>query len=202
MISKGVKYNNTFVGGYFVIGKEPKIDIEHIEKEIDESTEKLSEIINTYMKYDQITTSLSVWLSYSNEITIPFTIYLSQDKVNKSLITFETNVHHTPNEQAFLQFLNLCKDIFIAFNFVYGSYRSQDEGFIPSHEEEFLKEPPNIVNFYSKSIVSKIGRKKLLLSPAYKVEELSNDGIMLLLCTNPLGCYDAYWNVREYLGYF
>ena len=63
------------------------------------------------------------------------------------------------------------------------------------------KELPDIVNFYSKPIVDKIGREKLLSAPARKVEELENGGIMLLVCTEQLGCPDELDRVRLHLGY-
>jgi hypothetical protein len=99
-----------------------------------------------------------------------------------------------------LTFVNLCKELFVKFSFIYGQSRSQYEGIIPTDIDEFLKERPNIVNFYSRPLVDKIGREKLLSTPAFKVEELENGGVMLIVCTEPLGC-DNIYEVWRHLGY-
>ncbi|MDW7777375.1 MAG: hypothetical protein SCH39_13705, partial [Methanosarcinales archaeon] len=80
-------------------------------------------------------------------------------------------------------------------------FRSQYQDDIPFNKEDFLKALPDIVNFYSKPLVDKIGREKLLSAPAKKVEELENGGIMLLICTNQLGCPDEFDQVINHLGY-
>ncbi len=201
LISRGVKYNAyKFEGRYSILTEDPKKDIEYSEKEIKESTEKLSEIIDTYLKFDIRTTHFSVFLSYLGEFNYCFWVYIIPTK-NKYLISFEAGEHLIPDEKTFLSFINLCKDTFVRFNFVYGIFRSEYQAYIPSNEENFLKILPDIVNFYSKPLVDEIGHKKLISTPARKVEELENGGIMLLVCTNILGCPDELDRANNHLGY-
>lgn len=96
--------------------------------------------------------------------------------------------------------MNLCKEAFVRFNFVYGSFRNEFQEDVPYSVDGFLKESPDIVNFYSKPLVDRIGRDRLLSSPAFKVEELENGGIMLLVCPGPFG-FDDLERVGYHLGY-
>lgn len=200
LVSRGVKYNAKG-GGYSILAKDTKKDIDHSEKEVKESTEKLAEIVDTYLKFDLRTTHLDIILNYLGEVDIKFGIYIIPVKDNKCLISFEAGEHLIPDEKTFLIFINLCKEVFNRLNFVHGAFRSQYQDDIPLNEEDFLKKLPNIVNFYSKPLVDKFGREKLLSAPARKVEELENGGIMLLICTEQLGCPDELDAVRLHLGY-
>ena len=201
LVSRGMKYNAyEYKGQYHIIGKKPGKDIHFMEKEIGESTEKLAEIIDTYLTYDLKTTSLDIWLEYSGKVSFTFNILIFQMRDNKVSILFDTGEHLITDEESFLAFIDLCKEVFVKFNCSYGAFRSEYQNYIPSSKEDFLKEKPNIVNFYSKPLVEELGRERLLSAPAYKVEELENGGIMLIMCTNVLGCEnnDA---VLEHLGY-
>lgn len=202
LVSRGIKYNAyKFEGKYTILTEDPKKDIEHTEKEIKESTEKLAEIIDDYLKFDLRTTHFDVFLCHLNDINFCFFVSIIPTKDDKYLISFETGEHLIPDEKTFLTFINICKDVFVRFNFAYGMFRSEHQGFIPSNEQSFLTELPDIVNFYSKPLVDKIGREKLLSAPARKVEELENGGVMLLVCTEQLGCPDELDGVWHHLGY-
>jgi hypothetical protein len=187
LISKGIKYNAKFKGRYSIL---PKLNeyIGYTEKEVKESTEKLAEIIGTYLKYDLKTALFGIYLDYLGKANFYFHIDITPIENNKCIISLGTNLYSIPDEKTFIIFTNLCKDIFVKFNFKYGASRSQFEGNIPLIEEDFLKVRPNIVNFYSKPLVDKMGREKLLSTPAFKVEEIENGGVMLIVCTEPLGC--------------
>ena len=200
LVSRGVKYNARG-GGYSILAKDTEKDMRYSEKEVKESTEKLAEIIDTYLKFDLRTAHFSIVLNYLGEIDIKFGVYIIPVKDNMCLISFEAGEHLIPDEKTFLTFMNLCKEVFDRLNFVHGAFRSQYQDSIPFNEEDFLKVLPDIVNFYSKSLVDKIGREKLLSAPAKQVEELENGGIMLLACTNQLGCPDELDRVRNHLGY-
>lgn len=150
---------------------------------------------------EDVKTHLDIILNYLGEVDIKFGIYIIPVKDNKCLISFEAGEHLIPDEKTFLIFINLCKEVFNRLNFVHGAFRSQYLDDIPLNEEDFLKKLPNIVNFYSKPLVDKFGREKLLSAPARKVEELENGGIMLLICTEQLGCPDELDAVRLHLGY-
>lgn len=202
MVSKGVKYNaGKYKGSYFIYGAEPEKDIEYFEDGIKESTVKLTEIVDTFLKFDLNTTSLGVHLDYFGDKKFHFWVSILQVEQKKSFISIGTNSYEILDEKTFLSFTNLCKEIFGRFNFAFGAYRSEYMDDIPLDSEEFLKEKPNIVNFYSKPLVDKLGREKLLSSPAKKVGELENGGIMLLVCTEQLGCPDELDGVRLHLGY-
>ncbi|KCZ72635.1 hypothetical protein ANME2D_01066 [Candidatus Methanoperedens nitroreducens] len=208
LVSRGLKYNVKYEGYYSIISKvaysQPGKDIIHSEKEINESTEKLAEIIYTYLNFNLQTTSLGINLGYLDEVKFPFNVGVHPVEDNKSLISFETNEYCMADEKTFLAFINLCKEVFDRFNFVHGAFRSEYQDDIPFNEEDFLKVLPDIVNFYSKPLVDKIGREKLLSAPARKVEQLENGGIMLLVCIlhpEQLGCPDELDSVRLHLGY-
>ena len=201
LVSRGMRYNaHKYKGHYQIIGKETENDIYFMEKEIKDSTEKLAEIIDTYLKFDLTTTSLNIWLDYSDEVSFTFDVTILPMEDSKVSLSFGTGEHLIQDEKTFLAFINLCKELFVRFNYSYGAFRSEYEYDFPFNKEDVLKEKPNIVNFYSKPLVDEIGREKLLSAPAFKVEELENGGIMLIMCTNVLGCEnnDA---VLEHLGY-
>ena len=200
LVSRGVKYN-AIGGGYSILAKDTEKDMRYSEKHVKESTEKLAEIIDAYIKFDLRIAQFSIVLNYLGEIDIRFGVYIIPIKENKCLISFEAGEHLIPDEKTFLTFINLCKEVFDRLNFVHGAFRSQYQDSIPFNEEDFLKELPDIANFYSKPLVDKIGREKLLSAPATKVEELENDGIMLLVCTEQVGCPDELEGVRSHLGY-
>lgn len=203
LVSRGVKYNAyKFKGRYAIYNiKDPKKDRDYTEKEIKESTEKLAGIIDTYLKFDLRTTHFGIFLDYLDEVVFHFGVYIIPIEDNKSLISFEAGEHLISDEKTFLSFINLCKEVFEIFNFSFGAFRDENTDDIPHSEEDFLKVMPDIVNFYSKPLVDKIGREKLLSAPAKKVEELENGGIMLLVCTNQLGCPDEFDQVINHLGY-
>lgn len=202
LVSRGVKYNAyKFKSRYAIYTENPKKDIEYTEKEIKESTEKFAEIIDAYLKFDLRTTQLDVFLDYLDEVDFCFRVYIIPIEDNKCLISFEAGEHLIPDEKTFLSFIKLCKEVFERFNFVFGAFRSQYQDSIPFNDDDFLKKTPDIVNFYSKPLADKLGREKLLSAPAKKVEELENGGIMLLVCTEQLGCPDELDRVRHHLGY-
>lgn len=202
LVSRGMKYNAyEYKGQYQIIGEEPKKDIHFMEEEINESTEKLAEIINTYFTYDHKTTLLDVWLGYYDKVSFTFDVTILPIKNNSVSVSFGTGEHLITDEESFLAFIDLCKDVFVRFDCSYGAFRNEYEYFIKSTKEDFLKEKPNIVNFYSKPLVDKIGRERLLSAPAFKVEELENGGILLIMCTDVLGCPDEMNRVWEHLGY-
>ena len=202
LVSKGVKYNaGKYEGSYFIYGAEPGKDIEHFEDGIKESTVKLIEIVDTFLKFDLNTTSLGVHLDYFGDKKFHFWISILQVEQKKSFISIGTNENEILDEKTFLSFINLCKEVFEKFNFAFGAYRNEYMDEIPFNEEDFLKELPDIANFYSKPLVDKIGREKLLSAPATKVEELENGGLMLLVCTEQLGCPDELDGVWRHLGY-
>ena len=203
LVSRGVKYNacSRYKAYYLILTDKPENDIEHDEEERKESTEKLAEIIETYSKFDLKTTSLSIWLDYLNEVNFRFGIDILQVKDNDSFISLKAGEHLIPDEKTFLAFTDLCKELFVRFNLSHGAFRSEYENSVPSGKDDFLKEKPNIVNFYSKSLVDEIGREKLLSTPAFKVEDLDNGGVMLIVCTEALGCPDEMERVWSHLGY-
>ncbi|ETA67555.1 hypothetical protein MettiDRAFT_0982 [Methanolobus tindarius DSM 2278] len=203
LVSRGVKYNacSRYKAYYLILTDKPENDIGHDEEERKESTEKLAEIIETYSKFDLKTTSFSIWLDYLNEVNFRFGIDILQVKDNDSFISLKAGEHLVPDENTFLVFMDLCKELFVRFNLSHGAFRNEYEDSVPSNKKDFLKEKPNIVSFYSKPFVDQIGRDILLSSPAFKVEELENGGVMLIVCTDVLWCSDEMDRVREHLGY-
>lgn len=201
LISRGIKYNARHEGKYYIFstGAHEK-DVITKENEVKESTDKLAEIVNTYIKFDLKTTSLSVYLDYIDKVEFPFDVSFHQLDGNKSLIFISASDYNVSGEKTFLAFVDLCKDAFIRFNFVYGSFRNECQEDVPYSVNDFLKESPDIVNFYSRPVVDRIGRDRILSAPAFKVEELENGGIMLLVCPSPSG-YDDLERVGYHLGY-
>jgi hypothetical protein len=195
--SKGAIYN---AGSYIInetnINEKP---IVHLGKDINGSSDNIEHIIAIYNQKDLKSTQLSIDLDYLSELNFSFWVHFVPQK-NKCIISFGTTTYLVPDKNRFLSFINLCRDVFIKFNFNYGSFRNEYQDPIPLEKDEFLKEPPNIVNFYSKSLVDTIGCNKLLSTPAYSVEELENGGIMVIVCTNQLGC-DNMDDVWHHLGY-
>ena len=202
LISIGIKYNAGDYNTYYLIYTEKnENDVEYKEKERKESTEKLAEIVDTYTKFNLKTDLLSIWLDYQKEVDFRFSFTLNPVGENNLFVTFGTGEHLIPDEKSFLVFINMCKEVFVRFNFSYGAFRIENVSDVPHDRGDFLKEKPNIVNFYSKSLVDKIGREKLLSTPAFKVEELENGGVMLIVCTKVIGCPDEMNRVWEHLGY-
>lgn len=205
LVTKGVKYNvGMYEGSYSILTGDPKKDVEHTEKEIKESTYKIDEIIDNYLKFDLTTTHFSIGLNYTGEVNFDFWIYIIPDSIpdSKYLISFESNDHCIHDEKPFLSFVNLCKEAFIKYNFVYGAFRNEYQGYI-NCQEDFLKVPPDVVCFYSKQLADKIGIEKLLSAPVRTSERLENGGIMMLICIlrpNELGCSNTH-DVWRHLGY-
>lgn len=197
LISKGLRYQT---GGYFSIIYDKTRFIRYDDEKYKESIKNLDDIINTYLQHDLKTSSLFVRFYYPSEVKIDFELGIIPSEEKKCLIRFETNEVATP-ESEFITFVKLCKEVFNSFNFVYGAYRMGIHERIPLNSDEFLYERPTNVNFYSKPLVDKIGREKLLSTPAYKVEELRNGGVMLLACQEPWWCYDELNKVWHHLGY-
>jgi hypothetical protein len=196
-----VKYNaGKYPGSYQLFGKYPYKDIEHRETECMDMTEKLSEIISTYMKYDLRSTHLSVHLDYFADTTFFFWLYIIPEE-DKCLIVIGTGDHLVPDEKTFKSFVNLCIETFIEFDFAYGGFRDEYEGYIPFDTDEFLKEGPNIVNFYSREVADKIGLNKLLTTPGTDVKLLENGGVMLQVCNKSAGCLNELEKARHHLGY-
>ncbi len=52
-------------------------------------------------------------------------------------------------------------------------------------------------NFFSPAFVQKIGREKLLSAPAWKVEELNDGGILLVLAPNPMNINEVDKKKKE-----
>jgi hypothetical protein len=203
LVSRGVKYNSKHEGRYNIIPNGHAKVIGNAENEIKDSTEKLAEIINAYIMYGLRNANLDVLLDYTGEVDFYFGVFINpvRDNTNKSFISIDSNDYEVADSKSFFIFMDLCKEIFLKFNFSYGAFRSQYQPVIPSDEREFLKEKPNVVNFYSKSMVDVIGREKLLSTPAVKVEELENGGVMLIICTEAIGCPDELRMVWKHLGY-
>ena len=202
LVSRGAKYNaGDFTAPYFIFTKQPENDVEYEEKEIKESTEKLGEIVDTYTKFNLKTDSFSIWLCYQKEVTFSFNFGLTPRNENGLLISFWAGEHLVPDENTFLVFMDLCKELFVRFNLSHGAFRSEYENSVPSNKKDFLKEKPNIVNFYSKPFVDQIGRDILLSSPAFKVEELDNGGVMLIVCTDILWDLGKMYGVWRHLEY-
>lgn len=157
----------------------------------------VDDIIDIYLRCDLTRSSLSISTRYL-DISFIIRIY---PKENKCLIMFDTYDVNIRDEKSFLAFVNLCKETFVHFNFVYGAYRNEYQEDIPLNIGDAIMEKPKIVTLYSKLLVDRMCREKLLKAPAYKVEELENGGVMLLICTDPVGCPDDYHRVCKYLGY-
>lgn len=202
LVSRGVKYNKKDRGEYLISLKTGYIS--YTEREVGGSTEKLFGIADTYAKYDLNTTSLSILLSYFGEAYFKFFLCIVPDSHGKCGISLETNNGIISNEKQFFAWVNLCKDIFVRFNFAYGSLRNDFEEPISLDVNEFLKELPNYVNFYSRPLVDRIGREKLLSAPAEKVEELENGGVMIVVCALyawGIGYPDKLEKLWSHLGY-
>jgi hypothetical protein len=236
LVSKGVKYNAIKNGWnsarYAIHAKYPEQDVEVIEKEGKELTEKLSEIVKVYSKYDVTRTHLSIDLDYVSDVDFKFNLAIVPkenygEPVNRNLsmpgqgssgyyyeyesnprvedriwyIRLDTNTNLIPDEKGFLTFVNLCKVLFERFNFPYGSYRDEDNDNIPDNKDDLLPWL-DIVNFFSKPLVDKIGRKRLLTAPAKQVVLCSNGGVMLLVCSmyeGIYGCPDEIERVYNHL---
>ena len=202
LVSKGVKYNARYNGAYSIFSKNTNNNIYYKEPTIIESTEKLAEIVARYEKFDLHTTSLVINLEYINGIYFNFSLYVTPVINNKTLVSFSINDNSLVEEQAFLAFIDVCKETFDRLGFTYGSIKNEYQDNIPLDEDTFLEKMPDVINFYSQSLISKLGRDKLLSAPAYKVEELSNGGIMLLICNSIKNCSDYDIDrVSTHLGY-
>lgn len=57
-------------------------------------------------------------------------------------------------------------------------------------------------NFVPNNLVEKMGRKKLLSAPAWKVEELNDGGVLLVLAQNPLNINEVESKKIELMKYF
>ena len=180
LITRGAKYNaGKYKGSYFIIPAGLVKGIEHTEDVIKDSTEKIAEIIDEYLQYDLQTTSLGISLEYFGEVNFDFRIYVIPEG-DKSLISFETIDREVANENAFLSFVNLCKDVFEKFNLSYGVYKDEYHDYISLNDSDLPIEASSIINFYSKSLVDKIGRETLLSTSAQVIEELENGGLMII----------------------
>lgn len=201
LVSKGVTYNAKYAAMYMIMGENSERDVQHMESDVKESTEKLAEIIETYLCYDLKTTLLRISLEFPGNNGFEFEVTIIPSRDEGSLINFVTNTAIIEEETTFLSFVELCKETFIRFNFEYGAFRDEYNGTIPAITEKFIKTKPDIVNFYSRPITDAIGREKLLSAPAFKVEELENGGVMLIVCTEAVGCPEAMERVWHHLGY-
>lgn len=200
LVIDGVRYNAyKYKARYAINATYPEKDIEFTETEIKDSTSKLNEIVNTYLNYNLKTTHFSIDLDYMENVKFNFSLYIIPVE-DGYIFSFDTGDCHIPDEKTFLTFVNLCKEIFVKFQFAYGSFKGKDQ-FIPTTVNSFLETPPDIVTFYSKSIVDRIGSKRLLSAPVRMVESLENGNVMLLVCTNPVGCPDEVWRLWHHLGY-
>ena len=200
LVSKGVKYNIKRKGRYRIFPDKHTKSIGCFEDEIKDSTEKIAEIVDTFLKYDLKKAFFSIYLDYIGEVDFHFSVFIGHED-NKSLITLDSNNYDVPDDKTFFAFMDLCKEAFVKFDFSYGAFRDEDHASIPMDENEFLKEKADTVNFYSRLLVEKIGRDKLLSTPARKVEELENGGVMLIVCTEALGCPEEFDTVWRHLGY-
>lgn len=203
LVSRGVKYNANYRGTYSIIPEVEK-SVSYNEKDDKEATEKLAEIIDTYLKYDLKATTLSIFLRCLSDADLHCYVDIVPGVKGKCWICFDVTSHGIHSEETFFAWVNLCKDVFVRFNLAYGSLRDEYEDPIPLDVDAFLKEEPNYVNFYSKPLVDKIGREKLLSAPVYKVEALENGGIMLVVCAlydDQIGCLNEIRKLWSYLGY-
>lgn len=87
LISRGVKYNAKHQGKYsiFVAGAHEK-DVIIKENEVKDLTDKLEEIVNTYLKFDLRTASLNIYLDYIDDVEFPFDVSFHQLNDNKCLV--------------------------------------------------------------------------------------------------------------------
>ena len=200
LVSRGAKYNIMRKGRYSISPDKHIKSIGCFEEEIKDSTEKIAEIVDTFVKYDLKKASFSLFLDYVGEVDFHFSVFIGQED-NKCLITLDSNNYDVPDDKTFFAFMDLCKEVFVKFGFSYGAFRDEDHESIPMDEDEFLKEKADTVNFYSEPLVDKIGRERLLSTPARKVEELENGGVMLIVCTEALGCPEEFDKVWRHLGY-
>ncbi|WP_321429190.1 hypothetical protein [uncultured Methanolobus sp.] len=200
LVSKGVKYNINRKGRYNISPDKHVKSIGYFEEEIKDSTKKIPEVVKTFVNYDLKKASFSIFLDYVGEVDFYFIVFIGHDD-DKSLIAFDSNDYAVPDDETFFAFMDLCKEVFVKFGFSYGAFRDEDHESIPMDEDEFLKEKADTVNFYSEPLVDKIGRERLLSTPARKVEELENGGVMLIVCTEALGCPEEFDKVWRHLGY-
>lgn len=112
-----------------------------------ETTEKLAEIIETYLKYDLQWASLSIYLDYVCKPVFHFELVINQAIKGITRLSFDTNYDAIHGEKTFLTYVTLCKDVFSKFNFDYGSFRNRDEGQVPSIEDYFIEEQPTLSIF-------------------------------------------------------
>lgn len=200
LISRGVKYNAYRHKASYIISPENDKHISYMESEIKESTEKIALILQDYLKFCAKTTNLIIDLDYMCEVNFNFTLHVIPYKDGTCSLIFESGEYRIADEKTFLVFINLCKDVFNKLDFSHGAFKvGHDQSYIPSNGEKFLKEEPSIVNFYSKTLVAKLGHETLLSVPALKVEELENGGVMVLICTNVRGCPDDISKARIHL---
>mgnify|MGYP005854710721 CR=1 FL=1 len=131
--------------------------------------------------------SESVWvIIYSDEID-----YFVTDWGNPS------EQEYTPQERCLLFIDKIAKPIYYKYSCFFGfSYLSGIDAYEPLIEMDMI----SWVTFFGPEFVKKFGKEKLLTTPAYKVEELKDGSILLIIEPTPYVSLENRLKVAKHLG--
>lgn len=187
LVSRGVRFGGgNYPAQYSIFEHGPDEFVKQKADDRSEQTEELGTVLDEYRTYDPERTSLTVSLDYLEEPTFYFWIKLSP-RDGKTRVAFETHTNYLDSGAAYDTFVQLCREAFVRFQFVYGSYRTEYDGSLPLDRESILRLDPRRITFYSADLVEALGREYVLDAPAERVEELDNGGVLLLLSTEREG---------------
>lgn len=159
--------------------------------------EPLDEVIKKISFYNG--GGLQLWLN-----DLEFFVYFELKKVNREIISKIS----IPIDRIYLEnssyilgnIFNLFNATYIFTKSIYG-YGDLDDVIDEETYWEYGAHTPSLssildnnveyiyhTNFFSPSIVRKLGKEKLLSAPAWKIKELADGGMMIVVCENPLEC--------------
>lgn len=186
LASRGAVYGGReFPGFYHVFDTVDAVsdkDILQHEDDAEERTEKLGTILDEYYQFDPERTGLTV--TFERNCTPNFCFWVGVlPRDGATQIKLETSTNYVSDEATFDAFLDLCRELFVRFNLVYGVYRTEYEETIPLGRRAALEMDPRCVTFYSSGLVEEMGREYVLGAPTDHVEQLEDGGVALVLST-------------------
>lgn len=198
LVAEGARYNAAKYPGKFFITGISDGDISKKEERIEERTHKLGDIVTEYCSYDTSEVSLTVHLNYVGDHDFYFEVGV-RPCGDATVVSIRTSTDEIESDEAFVEFVTLCKRVIESFEFVHCRYTNENRESLSFDSEVFVDTPAEVVTYYADDLVGDIGRERLVSAPVESVEEMDG-GIFLLACIDPFGACEGVERLREHLG--
>lgn len=199
LASTGTTYNVGKYPGNYLLIRDDGDDIDHWEDESDgEMVERLAEIVEEFVSLGLDSTILSTTVADTNgeALSYVFSVLPRSDSANFRISSSTADVE---TAEQFLRLADVAAELCERFDVRYAAYRNEHESTTDPTGDELTGDAIKRVTYLGSDLVERIGREKLLSTPAHEIREFDSGGVFLIATPEPRGDRESVERAREHL---